>query len=73
MLPKFTFQKESVLDRVINYSRDEVMAALKHSSTNIPISMSREVCLQDDESLDNCHNSHCGANDNNVVDNAWLV
>jgi hypothetical protein len=67
------FKKESVLDRVINYARDEVMVALKHSSTNVPISISQKLYLQDDESLDNCQNSHHGDNNNNDEDNAWLV
>jgi hypothetical protein len=39
------FKKDSVINQVINYSRDEVMVALKHSSTNVPISMSQEVHL----------------------------
>ncbi len=29
--------------------------------------------MQDDESLDNCHDSHRGDNYNNDKDNAWLV
>ncbi len=67
------FKKESVLDRVINYSRNEVMVALKHSSTNVPISMSQEVYLQNDEPLDHCHNSHHGDNNSNDEDNACLA
>ncbi len=47
--------------------------ALKHSSTNVPISMSQEVYLQDYESLDDCHNGHCGDNNNDDEGNAWLV
>jgi hypothetical protein len=35
--------------------------------------MSQEVYFQDDESLDDCHNSHCGDNNNNDEDDAWLV
>jgi hypothetical protein len=35
--------------------------------------MSLEVYLQDDESLDDCHNSHRGDNNNNDEDDAWLV
>ena len=35
------FKKLKICDRVINYSRDEVMVALKHSSDNIPLSMSQ--------------------------------
>ena len=51
-----------------------MVVALKHSSTNVPISMSQEVYLQDDESLDNCHVSHHGDdNYNNDDDDAWLV
>ena len=67
------FKKESVIDRVINYSRDEVTVDLKHSSTYAPISMSHEVDLQNDESLDNCHDSDGGDNYNNYDNNAWLV
>ena len=66
------FKKESVIDRVINYSRDEVMVALKHSSTNVPISMSQEEYLKDD-SLDDCHDSEVDDNYNNDDDDAWLV
>ena len=47
--------------------------ALKHSSTNVPISLSQEVCLQDDDSLDDCHDSHRGDNNNDHEDDAWLV
>ncbi len=47
--------------------------ALKHSSTNVPISMSQDVSLQDDESLDNNHDSHHGDKTNNDEDNAWFV
>lgn len=51
-----------------------MVVALKHSSTNVPISMSQEVYLQDDESLDNCHGSHHGDdNYNDDDDDAWLV
>jgi hypothetical protein len=46
----FLFRQKKVMDQVINYSRDEVMVALKHSSTNIPLSMSQEVYLQDESS-----------------------
>jgi hypothetical protein len=49
------------------------MVALKHSSTNVPISISQEVYLRDDQSLDNCHNSHHGDNNNDDEDDAWLV
>ncbi len=47
--------------------------ALKHSSTNVPISTSQEVYLQDDESLDDCHDSQCGDNNNDDDNDAWLV
>ncbi len=43
---KSLFKKESVIDRAIKYSRDQVMVALKHISINVPISMSQEVRLQ---------------------------
>jgi hypothetical protein len=49
------------------------MVALKHSSINVRISMSQEVYLQDDESLDNCHDSHRGDKYNIYEGNAWLV
>ena len=36
--------------------------------------MSQEVYLQDDESLDDCHNSHRGVNNkNDDEDDSWLV
>ncbi len=47
--------------------------ALKHSSTNVPIYISQEVYLRDAQSLDDCHNSHHGDNNNHDEDNAWLV
>jgi hypothetical protein len=54
------FKKDSVIkNRVINYSRDEVMVALKHNSTNVPISMSQEVHLQH-ELCDDCHDGGSG-------------
>ena len=67
------FKKDSVINRVINYSRDEVMVALKHSSTNVPISMSQEVHLKH-ELFDDCHDGGSGDDyhDNND-DDAWLI
>jgi hypothetical protein len=49
------------------------MVALKHSSTNVSISMSQAVYLKDDESLDHCHDSHRGDNNNDDDNDAWLV
>jgi hypothetical protein len=66
------FKKESVIDRVINYSRDEVKIALKHSSTNVPISMSQEVYLQDEYSHD-CHDSVGVDNNDNDDDSDGLL
>ena len=62
------FKKVKVIDRVINYSRDEVMVSLNHSSTNIPLSMSQEVYLQD-ESGDDCYD---GDDDDDGTD-GWLL
>ena len=67
------FKKDSVINRVINYSRDEVMVALKHSSTNVPISMSQEVHLQH-ELCDDCHDGGSGDNyHDDDDDDAWLI
>lgn len=68
---RFLFKKESVIDRVINYSRDEVMVALKQTSANVPVAMSQEVYLQD-ESSDERHDSedYCEDIDD---DDAWLI
>ncbi len=67
------FKKDSVINRVINYSRDEVMVALKHSSTNVPISMSQEVHLQH-ELCDDCHDGGRGDDNHDDDDNdAWLI
>lgn len=41
------FKRESAIDGVINYSRDEVMVALNSTSSNIPLSMSQEVYMQE--------------------------
>ena len=42
------FNKKAAFDRVINYSRDEVMVALNSSpSTNVPLSMSQEVYMHE--------------------------
>ena len=48
------------------------MVALKHNSTNVPISMSHKVHLQDDKSIDSSHDSHRGDNYNDDEDDAWL-
>jgi hypothetical protein len=40
------FKKDSISHRVINYSADEVLVALNHSSTNVPLAMSQEAHLQ---------------------------
>jgi hypothetical protein len=40
------FKKDSITHRVINYSADEVIVAIKHSSTNVPLAMSQEAHLQ---------------------------
>lgn len=39
------FQKPSVIDSVINYSRDEVEVALKNAKKTVPVSMSQEIHL----------------------------
>ena len=42
------FNKKAAFDRVINYSRDEVMVALNSSSSsNVPLSMSQEVYMHE--------------------------
>jgi hypothetical protein len=46
------FQKPSVLDCVINYTRDEVEIALKNVKKTVPVSMSQEIHLPDEPILD---------------------
>jgi hypothetical protein len=62
------FKKDkSVIDRVINYSRDEVIVALNSTSTNIPLSMSQEVYMQE-SSEETPHDD-----DDDDDDDEWFV
>jgi hypothetical protein len=46
------FRKASVLDRVINYTREEVEIALRNTKTTVPVSMSQEIYLPDEQVVD---------------------
>jgi hypothetical protein len=43
------FRKASVLDRVVNYTREEVEISLRNTKTTVPVSMSQEIYLPDDQ------------------------
>ena len=45
------FRKASVMDRVINYTRDEVDIALKNTKKTVPVSMSQEIHLPDERGV----------------------
>jgi hypothetical protein len=63
------FKKDkSVIDRVINYSRDEVIVALNSTSTNIPLSMSQEVYMQESS-----EETPYDDDDDDDDDNEWFV
>jgi hypothetical protein len=62
------FKDESVIDRVINYSRDEVIVALNSTSTNIPLSMSQEVYMQESS-----EETPYDDDDDDDDDNEWFV
>jgi hypothetical protein len=51
------FRKASVMDRVINYTRDEVDIALKNTKKTVPVSMSQEIHLPDERGV-NLHAEH---------------
>jgi hypothetical protein len=61
------FKKESIRHRVINYSVDEVIVAINHSSRNVPLAMTQDAHLQngfsDDSSdidgSDDDYNNRC--------------
>ena len=57
------FRKASVLDRVVNYTREEVQIALRNTKTTVPVSMSQEVYLPDEGVVD----LHAGI-DSNILD-----
>jgi hypothetical protein len=46
------FRKRSVLDRVVNYTREEVEIALRNTKTTVPVSMSQEIYLPDEQAID---------------------
>ena len=46
------FRKASVLERLINYTREEVLIALSNTKTTVPVSMSQEIHLPDEQVID---------------------
>jgi hypothetical protein len=66
------FHKASLIDRVINYTRDEVLIALRNTKRTVPASMSQEVHLPDfcDEFVDNFAGEF--SDDDNDIDDGLI-
>jgi hypothetical protein len=67
-------RKRSVLDRVVNYSREEVEIALRNTKTTVPVSMSQEIYLPNEHVIDLCARLDADAcNDGNDGDDDDLL